>query len=87
MTWDVTDRDPDPGGPVRWFPVLMPPSGASAQHPLGGGGRFRVLRVGRSCETSARRLQGSLFDAMGVKVGCFPLSLGPGDDLPVSSLK
>lgn len=44
MTWDVTDRDPDPGGPVRWFPVLMPPSGASAQHPLGGGGRFRAGR-------------------------------------------
>ena len=54
---------------MRWFPALMPPSGASAQHPLGGGSRFPVLCVGRSCETSARRLQGSLFDAMGSRLG------------------
>lgn len=38
---------------MRWFPALMPPSGASAQHPLGGGGRWRVLRIGRSFEASA----------------------------------
>lgn len=66
---------------MSWFAALMRRGGASAQHPLGGGGRRRVFCAGRS---GVKRpplgcRQHSLMPW--VKVGCFRLSLGPGESL------